>query len=83
MPLVTIKLAKPELSKVQKEQLIADITELLATKYGKAKERIVVSLESIEPSDIGFGGVSVEQIKKQSAKGTNLKSTKSKKNAKK
>ncbi|MGX2982983.1 tautomerase family protein [Helicobacter sp. 23-1045] len=65
MPLVTIKLAKPELPKAQKEQLIADITELLSTKYGKAKERIVVCLESIEPSDIGFGGVSVEQIKKQ------------------
>ena len=81
MPLVTIKLAKPELDKAQKEQLIADITELLATKYGKAKERIVVTLESIEPSDIGFGGISVEQIKK--AKGTNLKSTKVKKNAKK
>ena len=72
MPLVTIKLAKPELDKAQKESLIADITELLSTKYGKAKERIVVCLESIEPSDIGFGGISVEQIKK--AKGTNPKS---------
>lgn len=68
MPLVTIKLAKPEMSKEQKEQLIADITELLATKYGKARERIVVSLESIEPSDIGFGGVSVETIKKNAQK---------------
>lgn len=65
MPLVTIKLAKPELSKEQKEQLIADITDLLATKYGKARERIVVALESIEPSDIGFGGMSVESIKKK------------------
>ena len=68
MPLVTIKLAKPELSKEQKEQLIADITDLLATKYGKARERIVVSLESIEPSDIGFGGVSVENLKKNAQK---------------
>lgn len=68
MPLVTIKLAKPELSKAQKEQLIADITELLATKYGKARERIVVALESIEPSDIGFGGISVENLKKNAQK---------------
>lgn len=68
MPLVTIKLAKPELSKEQKEQLIADITELLATKYGKARERIVVALESIEASDIGFGGVSVEKIKQNAQK---------------
>lgn len=68
MPLVNIKLAKPELSKEQKEQLIADITELLATKYGKARERIVVCLESIEPSDIGFGGISVEKIKNNAKK---------------
>ncbi len=68
MPLVTIKLAKPELTKEQKEQLIADITEILATKYGKARERIVVSLESIEPSDIGFGGMSVEKIKQNAQK---------------
>ncbi len=68
MPLVTIKLAKPELTKAQKEQLIADITDLLATKYGKARERIVVALETIEPSDIGFGGVSVETIKKNAKK---------------
>ena len=68
MPLVTIRLAKPELSKEQKEQLIADITDLLATKYGKARERIVVALESIEASDIGFGGLSVEKIKQNAKK---------------
>lgn len=68
MPLVTIKLAKPEMSKEQKEQLIVDITELLATKYGKARERIVVALESIEASDIGFGGISVENLKKNAQK---------------
>lgn len=68
MPLVTIKLTKPELAKEQKEQLIADITELLATKYGKARERIVVNIVPIEPSDIGFGGISVEKIKQNAQK---------------
>ncbi|MEE6591710.1 tautomerase family protein, partial [Campylobacter coli] len=35
MPIVNIKLAKPALSKEQKAELIADITELLSTKYNK------------------------------------------------
>ncbi|MBK1971779.1 4-oxalocrotonate tautomerase family protein [Campylobacter sp. TTU-622] len=65
MPLVTIKLAKPALSKEQKSNLISDITELLSTKYNKNKERIVVVLEDIENYDIAFGGKSVEQIKKE------------------
>ncbi|HEF9790842.1 TPA: 4-oxalocrotonate tautomerase family protein [Campylobacter coli] len=63
MPIVNIKLAKPALSKEQKAELIADITELLSTKYNKSKERVVVMLEDIESYDIGFGGESVEAIK--------------------
>ncbi len=54
MPLVNIKLAKPSLSKEQKAELIADITELLSTKYNKSKERVVVVLEDVENYDIGF-----------------------------
>ncbi|MBF7043556.1 tautomerase family protein [Campylobacter volucris] len=63
MPIVNIKLAKPALDKEQKAQLIADITELLSTKYNKNKERVVVMIEDIENYDIGFGGQSVEAIK--------------------
>lgn len=68
MPIVTIKLTKPELEKSQKEQLIADISELLSSKYGRSKERTVVMIEPIENDDIGFGGLSVEQIKKNANK---------------
>lgn len=64
MPIVTIKLAKPEFEKDEKAALIKDITELLSTKYNKAKERIVVMIEPIEPYDIAFGGLTVEAIKK-------------------
>ena len=68
MPIVNIKLAKPDLSKEQKAELIADITELLSTKYNKSKERVVVMLEDIESYDIGFGGESVEAIKAKANK---------------
>ncbi|EAJ8641130.1 tautomerase family protein, partial [Campylobacter coli] len=61
-------LAKPALSKEQKAELIADITELLSTKYNKSKERVVVMLEDIESYDIGFGGESVEAIKAKANK---------------
>lgn len=73
MPIVTIKLTKPELDKSQKEQLIADITELLSTKYNRPKERTVVMIEPIENSDIGFGGKSVEQIKAEQNKADKAK----------
>ncbi|WP_297194232.1 4-oxalocrotonate tautomerase family protein [uncultured Campylobacter sp.] len=63
MPIVNIKLAKPELDKNTKEQLMKDITELLATKYNKAKERIVVQIEDIEAFNIAFGGETVEKLK--------------------
>ncbi|HEB9316732.1 TPA: 4-oxalocrotonate tautomerase family protein [Campylobacter coli] len=68
MPIVNIKLAKPALNKEQKAELIADITELLSTKYNKSKERVVVMLEDIESYDIGFGGESVEAIKTKANK---------------
>ncbi|TXE87609.1 4-oxalocrotonate tautomerase family protein [Campylobacter volucris] len=68
MPIVNIKLAKPALDKEQKAQLIADITELLSTKYNKNKERVVVMIEDIENYDIGFGGQSVEAIKAKANK---------------
>lgn len=63
MPIVNIKLAKPELDKDTKEQLMKDITELLATKYNKTKERIVVQIEDIEAFNIAFGGETVENLK--------------------
>lgn len=68
MPIVNIKLAKPALSKEQKAELIADVSELLSTKYNKSKERVVVILEDVENYDIGFGGESVEAIKAKASK---------------
>ncbi|KAA6225177.1 MULTISPECIES: tautomerase family protein [unclassified Campylobacter] len=68
MPIVHITTAKPALSKEEKANLIADITELLSTKYNKNKERIVVMIKDIDPFDIGFGGISVEEIKNRASK---------------
>ncbi|AJC86856.1 tautomerase family protein [Campylobacter sp. RM16704] len=68
MPIISIKLAKPEFSKTQKEELIGDITELLYTKYNKPKQNIVIILEDIEPCNIAFGGKSVEKLRAEDKK---------------
>ena len=65
MPIVTIKLVKPELEETQREELIEDITELLSTKYKKARDRVVVIIEPIEAYNVGFAGKTVEKIKKE------------------
>ena len=64
MPIINIKMSKPELSKELKKELINDITNLLNEKYNKAKERIVIIIQDLEPYDIAFGGLSIEDIKK-------------------
>ena len=64
MPIINIKMSKPELSKELKKELINDITNLLNEKYNKAKERIVITIQDLEPYDIAFGGLSIEDIKK-------------------
>ena len=64
MPIINIKMSKPKLSKELKKELINDITNLLNEKYNKAKERIVITIQDLEPYDIAFGGLSIEDIKK-------------------
>ncbi|MBX1885680.1 tautomerase family protein [Campylobacter peloridis] len=68
MPIVNIKLAKPEFSKEQKQNLIHDITKLLHEKYNKPKQNIVVILEDIEAFNIGFSGESVENLRLKAKK---------------
>ncbi|WP_291950328.1 4-oxalocrotonate tautomerase family protein [Campylobacter sp.] len=63
MPIINIKLAKPEFSVKEKEELVLDITKLLHEKYKKPKQNIVVILEDIEPFNIAFGGESVEKLR--------------------
>ncbi|AJC88304.1 4-oxalocrotonate tautomerase family protein [Campylobacter insulaenigrae] len=68
MPIINIKLAKPEFSSKQKEELVLDITNLLHEKYNKPKQNIVIILEDIEPFNIAFGGESVEKLRLKSKK---------------
>lgn len=62
MPVINIKLAAPMPNKEKCEEIISDLTEYFETKLGKKRERIVIMLEEIPQSHIGFGGRSVESI---------------------
>lgn len=62
MPVINIKLAAPMPNKEKCEEIIKDLTEYFETKLGKKRERIVIMLEEIPQSHIGFGGRSVENI---------------------
>lgn len=66
MPYVNIKLAGPEPTDEQKEQVIAEITEVMERVLGKKKERVMVMIETLSPQSIGIGGKSVKTITKES-----------------
>lgn len=64
MPIINVKLAAPMPNDEKCEEIIRDLTKYFEEKLGKKRERIVVCLEEINPNHIGFGGVSVENLKK-------------------
>lgn len=62
MPIVTVKLAAPMPDNEKCEEIIADLTKYFESKLGKKRERVVVMLEEIKQSHIGFGGISVRGL---------------------
>lgn len=62
MPIVNIKLSAPMPEDEVCEEIIADLTKYFEDKLGKKKERVVIMLEEIKQTHIGFGGKSVRQI---------------------
>lgn len=68
MPFINVKIAAPEPSEQQKEQIIAEITDVMVRVLGKKPERVMVMLETLPATDIGVGGESVANIAKKAAK---------------
>lgn len=66
MPFINVKMAGPDPTKEQKEQLISEITDTMVRVLGKKKERVQIYIETFEPSSIGSGGVSLENLRKES-----------------
>ena len=65
MPFVNIKVAAPEPSVEQKEQIIAEVTDTLARVFGKDPAAILVMIEALSTDNIGKSGLSLTEIKKR------------------
>ncbi|AQW83590.1 tautomerase family protein [Campylobacter pinnipediorum] len=66
MPFINIKMAGPEPTREQKEQIIQEVTDTMFRVLGKNKERVMVMLETLKDDDIGVGGKSIKKIKEES-----------------
>jgi len=64
MPYVNIKIAGPEPTKEQKDQVFQEVTDTLVRVLGKKKESIMIFLETHDASNIGVAGESVENKRK-------------------
>lgn len=62
MPAITVEAAK--LTKEQKTQLIAELTESASRIMGMPKEIIFVFLKENEPDNIGAGGLPISMHSK-------------------
>ena len=65
MPFVNIKITKDSVTKKQKEEVIAGVTQLLADVLGKNPKTTFVLIEEVETDNWGIGGVSVTELRKQ------------------
>ncbi|WP_107788480.1 tautomerase family protein [Campylobacter concisus] len=64
MPYVNIKIAGPEPTKEQKDQVYKEVTDTLVRVLGKKKESVMIFLETHDAGNIGVGGESIENKRK-------------------
>jgi 4-oxalocrotonate tautomerase len=56
MPYVNVQITRGA-TRAQKQQLVADITRSLVSRFGKKPEHIHIVIDEIEPDNWGFDGV--------------------------
>ena len=65
MPYINIKITKEEVSKEQKQQLIAGATQLLADILGKNPATTFVIIEEVDTDNWGIAGEQVTERRKK------------------
>ena len=63
MPMVNVKITKEGATSEQKQQVIAEMTEVLQRVLGKNPETTIVIIEEVETDNWGIGGKSVTEIR--------------------
>lgn len=64
MPLVNIKIAKDNVTREKKAELIKGATQLLVDVLGKNPQTTVVIIEEVDTDNWGIGGISVTERRK-------------------
>ena len=67
MPMVNVKITRDGASAEQKNQVIAEMTEVLARVLGKNPETTIVIIEEVETENWGIAGEPVSELRKREA----------------
>jgi 4-oxalocrotonate tautomerase len=65
MPYVNIRMTRDDVSTEKKEQLILEVTQLLADVLGKSPESVTVVLDEVETDNWGIGGETVARRRRR------------------
>lgn len=63
MPYVNVKITRDGVTREQKAELVAGITELLGRVLGKRPEHTHIVIDEIEPENWGFAGVLTDEYR--------------------
>lgn len=66
MPYVKIQITRDGVTKEQKQQLIAGVTQLLVDVLNKKPEQTHIVIDEVDTDNWGFGGEQVTEIRKRS-----------------
>jgi 4-oxalocrotonate tautomerase len=69
MPYVNIRITRDDVSTEKKEQLILEVTQLLADVLGKNPESILVVLDEVETDNWGIGGETITRRRRRANQG--------------
>lgn len=69
MPYVNIRITRDDVSTEKKEQLILEVTQLLADVLGKNPESILVVLDEVETDNWGIGGETITRRRRHANHG--------------
>ena len=67
MPMVNVKITRDGASAEQKNQVIAEMTEVLARVLGKNPATTIVIIEEVETENWGIAGEPVSELRKRQA----------------
>ncbi|WNZ25811.1 4-oxalocrotonate tautomerase family protein [Leptolyngbya sp. NK1-12] len=65
MPYINIKITREEATSEQKTELIKGVTDLLIRVLNKAPAETFVVIDEVATEDWGIGGVSVQELQRQ------------------